>query len=364
MQLRPTIIWTILALLLALDLGYSLYQHRQMPMHGDLVPLVLPSEHYTQVLEEPFGFAAAIDGERYAGSNRYMIHRSLKLYFDHVPRWLQSIASPVESLYLASALFKTILQLLLCLVIAAYIMAAFRWRDWRYWLAVLCVSAFMQTFGFRGSMGVIDASIVYTFFYAFPLWLLLVFFFPFFQAAIHGQAVWTLKRWQQLTWPLLVVFLAFSGPLVAPLAILVCGSLLAFYLVQKKINLAPYTTFIISLMLGISLYSMYVGSFNLENGEGPSILERFMLMPTGLVKMLFTKIGWPLILILFGLSLFLFVKKGFNKTYPRIWQVILFLLALLGAYLLLLPFGGYRPYRPYIIRYDTFLPGTIIMIMC
>ncbi|MFK7970956.1 MAG: hypothetical protein AB8F95_11340, partial [Bacteroidia bacterium] len=257
-----------------------------------------------------------------------------------------------------------ILQLLLCLVIAAYIMTAFRWRDWRYWLAVLCVSAFMQTFGFRGNMGIIDASIVYTFFYAFPLWLLLVFFFPFFQAAIHGQTVWTLKRWQQLTWPLLIVFLAFSGPLVAPLAILVCGSLLAFYLVLKKINLAPYTTFILSLMLGLSLYSMYVGSFNLENGEGPSILERFMLMPTGLAKMLFTKIGWPLILILFGLSLFLFVKKGFSKTYPRIWQAILFLLAVLGVYVLLLPFGGYRPYRPYIIRYDTFLPGTIIMIMC
>jgi hypothetical protein len=31
-------------------------------------------------------------------------------------------------------------------------------------------------------------------------------------------------------------------------------------------------------------------------------------------------------------------------------------------YIMLLPFGGYRPYRPRIIRYDTFMPVTIALI--
>jgi hypothetical protein len=31
-------------------------------------------------------------------------------------------------------------------------------------------------------------------------------------------------------------------------------------------------------------------------------------------------------------------------------------------YILLLPFGGYRPYRPLIIRYDTIIPMTVALI--
>ena len=32
------------------------------------------------------------------------------------------------------------------------------------------------------------------------------------------------------------------------------------------------------------------------------------------------------------------------------------------VYILLLPFGGYRPYRPYIVRYDTFMPVNVSLI--
>jgi hypothetical protein len=31
-------------------------------------------------------------------------------------------------------------------------------------------------------------------------------------------------------------------------------------------------------------------------------------------------------------------------------------------YVCLLPFGGFRPYRPYIVRYDTFMPVTFALI--
>jgi hypothetical protein len=62
-------------------------------------------------------------------------------------------------------------------------------------------------------MGIIDHSITYTFFYAFPVTLLLLLFLPFYRAAYRGQPL-------QLSWPralalmLLMVVLAFNGAII------------------------------------------------------------------------------------------------------------------------------------------------------
>lgn len=354
MKQKGVLLIAICVTLLLADLAYSFYQHMQQPIHGDLVAIVLPEPHYAKVLEEPFGFAAIIDGERYAGSNRFMIHRSLKAWFDHVPHFLQHFTDPVTSLYAASAIFKTLLQLFLCLILAAYMRGAFAWRDWRFWLIALCVAPFIQVFGFRSQMGIIDPSIVYTFFYAFPLSLLLLFFFPFYTG--H-----TLPRWQRIAWVLLATFLAFSGPLIGPLAVLTCGALLIldlFFFSEGK-----YNRLLLGYLLAASLYSVYLGSFNVENGAGPAVLERYALMPQGLARMILNKLAWPAIIIASVVSLILYRKKGLHITYPQRWNAILIMFAILGAYLLLLPLGGYRPYRPYIIRYDTFMPGTFIILI-
>ncbi|MEZ4686867.1 MAG: hypothetical protein R3B47_12620 [Bacteroidia bacterium] len=218
-----------------LDLAYSFFQHSQQAMQGDLMAVVLPQEHYAKVLEEPFGLAALLNGERYAGSNRYMIHEALYLYYNHVPQLLHAFFDPVESLYIATAFFKTMLQLGLCLLLAAYAFGAFALRDGRFWAIALCMAAFFQTLGFRSQMGIIDPSIVYTFFYALPLGLLLLFFYPWYRLVVFGKKDEKLMPgWLYPVWTLLALFLAFSGPLVPPLAVMFGGILLLYAFWQKQ----------------------------------------------------------------------------------------------------------------------------------
>jgi hypothetical protein len=344
-------------LLLSLDLVFSFYQHSKQAMQGDLVAIVLPQEHYAPILERPFGFEAVFGGERYAGSNRYMIHQSLYLYYNHVPNWFSAWMNPVDSLYTATALFKTLLQLGLCLLLAAYAFGAFALRDWRFWVIALCMAAFFQTFGFRSQMGIIDPSIVYTFFYAFPLGLLMLFFFPWYQLIIGEKKQFS--SWMYPIWALLAVFLAFSGPLVPPLAVMI-GSVLLLHAFWKKTHRASWL--LVSLVL-FCLYSLYLGTFNAENAAGPPLAERYALLAKGLFDIITNKIAWPVLLLALGLSFWQFHKNKLTSGYPQLGPLLLVLGGIMLAYLLLLPLGGYRSYRPDIIRYDTLMPVTFFVLV-
>ena len=54
----------------------------------------------------------------------------------------------------------------------------------------------------------------------------------------------------------------------------------------------------------------------------------------------------------------IYYSKSFEYR-SRILNIILFLLIVNLFYILLLPLGGYRIYRPLIIRYDTIIPLSI-----
>jgi CDP-diglyceride synthetase len=76
------------------------------------------------------------------------------------------------------------------------------------------------------------------------------------------------------------------------------------------------------------------------------------------LKTYFTK-DISFLLIVAVLAVNLFSLKNTNKQINREVKIISFLSVF---YIFLLPLGGYRPYRPDIIRYDTFMPITIALL--
>jgi hypothetical protein len=139
-----------------------------------------------------------LEGERYAAPNRFFAHWTMAHYFRHVPLALQSFLSPIDSVYAAAALAKTAIQLLLIWLLAAAV-----------------ITPLFQTFGYNGLMGVIDKSVTFTFFFALPMGLLLLFFLPFYKKMRMPAAM-------QAGWAFLALFLALNGPLVPGVVLVAC----------------------------------------------------------------------------------------------------------------------------------------------
>ena len=179
--------------------------------------------------------------------------------------------------------------------------------------------------------------------------------------------------------PIAAVCLSFSGPLVSPLVILICPALI---LQQWMKHLRPsheprlavrkhfdalraidsYTLFLFSFFVSAVFYSLFIGLHNSENFLIVKPLsERYALFFHGILR---TFAIFPGVTILFGFILVnLVILKGMGT--PRaLGQVKLsiWVLTVCMVYLLLLPLGGYRAWRPYIVRYDTFMPVMLAFI--
>lgn len=361
-----------------MDLGYSFVQHYQLGLDGDLASIVVPSTHYQKVLEDPFGLSVITEDAVYAAPNRYFVHWTMTHYFRVVPSFLQYFFTPIDSLYLSCALAKISIQGLLLYLLVVYISFLFnalRKREAVLVLMVLLLPLF-QTSGYNKSMGIIDLSITYTFFYALPLAVLLVFFLPFFKSFIQQKDL-------EITWLskflllVLVVVLPFSGALI-PGVVLITSLLifikywsnifytsasknLLFITIQTLKSIPKSVVFYFGLMSVLCLYSIYIGRNNIENiGQELPFLERVSLVPFGLWKLLTTKLGLGLLTMVVAFNTFLIrkFKDGKGQEIRIIGKWLLFFSLL---YILLLPIGGYRWYRPNIVRYDTIMPVTICL---
>jgi hypothetical protein len=86
-----------------------------------------------------------------------------------------------------------------------------------------------------------------------------------------------------------------------------------------------------------------------------------MKLPEGIFNILTQKLGYPLFLLMIIINIMILKKKKTQES-----KDILKMLRYVGAfsffYLMLLPLGGYREYRPNILRYDTIMPVTIALI--
>ena len=364
-------VW-LLALFVLLDLGYSYRQHLQLPLEGDIAPIVLPGPWYSRVLQDPFGWAVLANNEVYAGPNRYFAHAFMSGYMKYVPLWLQRFTDPISSIYMACALFKTAVQALLLYLLAVYSTGG-RLTGRKLWLVAALLVPLFQTGGYNEQMGVIEQSVTYTFFYAFPLALLLLLLLPFYRAAYQQQSL--PSGWLSLAALVaLMVVLAFNGPVVTGAVIVLLGSgflhwvrthwptaphQISFVWWKARIAEIPLQLLLLAgLFLSLCLYSLYIGRNNAENlTHTLSLGERYKLLPQGILRQLTSQLGFPLLVLVCLVNAQL-IRRFLPPTAEN--RQLLRFLQLLGIfsalYIILLPLGGYRYYRPLLLRRDSILP--------
>jgi hypothetical protein len=368
----------ILLCIFLLDVCYTFKQNYGKRLDGDLVSIVLPGENYAKVLTDPFGLNVLLYKEKYGATNRYFCHKTMQIWFNQVEHFIGYFFSDkVTALYVTCALFNTLVYLFFIFLISLYIHLNTKFNSIYFLLSILLSLPFMQVNGFN-SIALIDKSITYTFFYGFPICLLLLYVFPLYKYIIQLNKI-NYNLIQHICWILLAIYLAFGGTLIQPIVLFSLGfSMLilgyrfliaknkTIYLSSKKKQLLAIPKYFIFHGLyftALCLYSFYIGKFNIENPtETPTILERYSLLLIGFKSQFTSDISYFLFFILFIIN-FIFLQK-INETSTK-FDILKFtptLLLFSLLYIVSLPFGGYRPYRPLIIRYDLISPINFLII--
>lgn len=351
-------------------------QHASAALDGDMADTILPSPWFQKVLTDPFGLSAFLNNEVYAAPNRFFVHWTYSNYFKILPGLLQNIVDPVDSIYIACAIAKTAIQLSLILLLAAYITGKKNIFSKEFLLAAVLVTPFFIAYQYW-RLGIISAAMTVTFFYPFTLCLLLLFFLPFFKKIFYGEAISTNFAYR-IYLSLLAIIICLSGVLIPGVVLIVCPSVLLniWYSHFKEPSSASFfqrsviaiqkipkdILFYFIFVSALSLYSLYIGRYNSENTIVEiSLLDRYLLLPNGFIKM-FTQL-FTLLVIMITINAFLIRKYLNNDQGRKILKFLKWIIIFSFIYILLLPFGGYRVYRPDIISYDTVMPVTLSLIL-
>lgn len=350
-------------------------------MHdGDLVAHIVRRTVTPYVLDDPFGLSALLDGQRYNGPNRFFAHGALFVYMRNMPLFLQHFVDPIYSTYMASAIAKTLLQGGLIALLAHYIGQTSRLNAPTFLLAALLVTPLFQTAGYASQMAVIDYSITYCFFYALPQVVLLIYFLPLHRSLFvyPGKAV---SRAWQLVLPVLAVVLALSGPLIPAEGILFSTAMLlysadyqrrqaqetgqSFTITQLPSVLlrGPFRGIVLQLIFFIAccLYSLYIGTFNSENINEFTTWEKYGKLWNGIPLEFTDQTGFPVLLSAVVVNVLLLKASSPTASSAKILRITQWILILGAIYIALLPLGGYRNYRPNIVRRDTLIPITLAL---
>jgi len=366
---KNQIIRTLLIIFLLCDFTFSFLQYYNTPLFGDVDSHVLPDQHIQKVINDPFGFQA-IFHEKHTNPNRFFSHYSFMVYMQKAPLFFQNFTNPVSSVYLTAALAKIAVQVLFIALMAMFISGTKKVFSYRFLLCAAVIAPLFQAYGFWSRMGINDRSIAYTFFYAIPIVFLMLFLYP----VIENVYLKTnfKKQWYLIAIPLILI-LPLSGPLIPAVLILVSFLIFLSFLYRSGIKaskdffqvlhrLPKAFYFLLMPACAISFYSLFLGFYNVTSEAGSiSLTDRFLDFPQGFNSKVFHALGFPVLLIMTGIN-FILLKRisgsGSNKLISQLGWIGIFSF----LYIVLLPFGGYRPYRPNIIRYDTFMPVTIGLI--
>ncbi len=357
--IRPHI-WIFFLLFLAVDYIQSNYHYSNLPIDGDLCRVAGPFKWYEDVLNDPIGIQAITENKKYGGAARYVCHKSTSWWFEHIPIAIQSVVKDkVHSIYYASALSVAIIHLCFVWLAFQYAKAKEQFSFKRFIPIALLASILIQYNSYYGSIGLIDRSINYTFFYILPIIVLLIYFLPFFKYEQFDTYKITIGH--QILLLFLAPILAFSGPLIQPVVFLVSLFYLfgvfirnPFYSIKKNKKLI----FHLCLFLLICIYAFYVSKFNSESSIYKPLLERYYLLLKGFYRIMTNSPAWLFIFLLTALNIYL-IRIYKLMSWKKLRSIGFFVLGLCALYILLLPFGGYRAYREVIIRYDTFIPVTL-----
>ena len=362
---------TFLVLALLADLAFTYAQNMRLTLDGDIAAIVVPRADYAPVLHDPLGWQVLRTGAWYAAPNRFFSHLLMREYCLSVPLMLQAVVSPITSVYMAQSLLNVAVQALLLYVLAWYATGTRRLRSLRLWVAMALLAPFFQVTGYNGQMAILNNAFTYNFFYAIPLLLLLVLLWPLFRAAYYQQPLQL--GWLKLTIMLLLaVVLTLSGPLIGGVSLVLIAGV-GLHVVRRRWAPAAagwrwgplWPRLLVWGWLALwCAYSLYIGRHNTENLLTIlPLAERYRLVPYGIFYELTSKLGLPL-LVLGCLANAWLVRRWLpaTTTTRRIGQILRYLGWFALVYVALLPLGGYRDYRPLILRYDSILPITVGLI--
>ena len=374
---KSKILILILAVFLLSDLTYSFFQYYYIPLDGDISSGAFPSAHVQQVLDDPFAFHLLSTGEKHVNPNRFFAHFFFKEYMQKVPIWLQSLTNPITSVYLSSAIIKILIHFLFIFILAALISGTKNMLDKKFLICAALIVPFIQANGYWGHMGINDKSTTYTFFYALPLVVLMLFLMPFYRIVVN-KGIPKISILHSVLLFAFAIVLPLSGPL-NPAIVLIVSVLIGFHYLWhsvqegnsvsasnllsglRKIPVQVYI-FMIPICL-VSLYSLFLGRFDLNySSETIPLVDRYLKLPLGIYYQVSQSLGVPLLLIIIVVNVFLMKKQLHSPEGQKIVRSLKWIGIFTAIYLLLLPMGGYRPYRPNILRYDTFMPITVALL--
>jgi hypothetical protein len=366
---KDHIIKLLLIVFLVGDLFFSFLQYYNTPLYGDVDTCVLPDKHVQKVIDDPFGFRV-ICGEKHLNPNRFFSHFMMLKYMQKMPLLLQSFVEPITSVYLSVAILKIIVQIVFIFLVAWFVSGTGKVQNKSFLIAAAFITPLFQVYGYWSRMGIVDQSVTYTFFYALPMVLLMLFLFPIFNGYFRNLKF---KKTNYLFLIPLTVILPLSGPLIPAVILLVSFFILVSELTEKKNGRLkfmykqffelPNWYYIVLIPASVmSLYSLVLGFYNTNyEGEALPLIKRFLLLPQGIISYLFHSLGVPLLMSAILVNAFLLRKVQTSES-AKLLDLFRWIGIFCVAYTLLLPFGGYRPYRPLIIRYDTIIPMTVALI--
>ena len=367
-------IFVIIALIyIVADSVFSYKQFGDFCLDSDISNISVPCKAYSTILENPLGLSIFTNHDRYAATNRFFLHWSSYLYFNKMPLFLQSLGvNPISSVYMAFALLKLFSQLIYVLILSLIVkQLTFLHKLHIPFIAVLFLCLF-QTNGYDGQMGLIDKSISYFFSYGLPILVFLLYLYPYVYYFSNKKTLG--NKWVNLFLLLILSYIIpFQGSLMCGIiSVFLFTALILIFTSQYKKNgkfsdillyfkNLPIELTLPLIVIGIfSLYSFYLGTFNAENDwVSLSITERYKRLPMGLFLILTKRLGFPILIIISLINSLYIIKNAPDETVERFKTVLKSLALFSLLYLLFLPLGGYRSYREYIIRFDTFIPVTI-----
>lgn len=371
---RRTLCFLFLIFILA-DTGYSFLQHYNTPLDGSMPGGVVPSEEVKPILENPLGMRVFITKTTYPNPNRFFCHWLFKEYFNHFPLLFQRYVNPLDSVYMSCAISKIIIQIMLIVLLSILISGNINIFKFESLLAAVLIIPFFQTNGYRSYMGIIDPATTYTFFYALPTALLLLYFAPLILQRYYGAELKGFK-YMKILWIPLALVCSLSGPLNPGIALVFSlllitkniimnfresGSKNLFEGVKYSIQKVPriYYFFIIPICI-FSFYSFYLGRYNsVSLSNKMALASLYAKLPEGIYYQFTQKLGFPVLFLILTINT-LFIKSKLKSIEGRrILNLFIWIGIFAIIYILLLPFGGYRDYRQHILRYDTIMPITL-----
>ncbi|MCH2198164.1 MAG: hypothetical protein MK081_05235 [Flavobacteriales bacterium] len=354
--------YILLLLLVFTSLGYSAYQHFLMPMDGDLPSGVLVDADVQQILDNPLGLEAIDKPGSYPNPNRFFSHYALHIYMGEIPAKLGSIVKPENAPYLAMAIIKILTELGLLLFILR--ITKIPWKTSQGLLIILATHLFFAAEDHMLGNAIIDKAPTYFFFYALPFFWTFLSLFPLIELIRNPKE-------NPPSWTLLLGFIfipvsCLSGPtntgVVAVVFIMLAVSVLRQPDWRARVLKLPVLIYIMLFSLGV-LYSLFIGSLDaIGMTENIPLSERYVLLAKGVWTEMLSRRGYYLLFILWGTGL-AYLRFKDATSFKKLLRPSAFVLGFVVLYLLLLPLGGYRSWRPNMLRNDVLIPVTYALIL-